>query len=88
MIIVAIRGLIINDIIDILDINLIGIVPEDEEILVSASKGEPVVLNSKSLAGEGYRNITKRLTGENIRLMDLDESAFKRKIKKIFSKKQ
>ncbi len=77
----------VDDIIDILNIDLIGIVPDDESIIISANKGEPAVLTPKSIAGQGYRNIAKRLTGENVRLMDLDESAFKRKIKKLFSKK-
>lgn len=78
----------VDDIIDILNIDLIGIVPDDQNIIISTNKGEPAVVNPKSLAGQGYRNITERLNGNNVPLMDLDSNTFIGKIKKIFSKKQ
>jgi len=78
----------VDDIIDILNIDLIGIVPDDQNIIVSTNKGEPAVVNPKSMAGQGYRNITERLNGNNVPLMDLDENTFFGKLKKIFSKKQ
>ena len=59
-----------------LNIELIGIVPDDENVIVSTNKGEPAVVNMKSLAGQGYRNITKRLSGENVPLMELDGGGF------------
>lgn len=49
----------IDDIIDILAIDLIGVVPDDEKIIVSTNKGEPAVVDNKSLAGQAYRSITK-----------------------------
>jgi len=52
-----------DDILDILGIKLIGIVPDDEGIISSSNKGEPSVLDSKSKAGEAYRNITARILG-------------------------
>ena len=76
----------IDDIIDILNIDLIGIIPDDQEIIVSTNKGEPAVVNMKSDAGQGYRNITERLTGNNVPLMDLEGGSFIDKIKKFFSK--
>ncbi|MDO4744369.1 MAG: septum site-determining protein MinD [Clostridia bacterium] len=78
----------VDDIIDILNIDLIGIVPDDQNIIISTNKGEPAVVNPKSLAGQGYRNITERLNGNNVPLMDLDGNTFLGKIKKLFSKKQ
>lgn len=77
----------VDDIIDILNIDLIGIVPDDQDIIISTNKGEPAVVNPKSLAGQGYRNITERLNGNNVPLMDLDGNTFFGKIKKLFSKK-
>lgn len=77
----------IDDIIEILSIDLIGIVPDDEEIIVSTNKGEPAVTDMKSKAGQGYRNITKRLIGENVPIMELENDGFFGKIKKLFSKK-
>ena len=66
----------VDDVLDILNIELIGIVPDDENVIVSTNKGEPAVVNMKSLAGQGYRNITKRLSGENVPLMELDGGGF------------
>jgi len=62
----------IDDIIDILAVNLLGVVPEDEMIVVSTNKGEPAVLDPRSQAGEAYRNISKRLTGEDVPIMPLE----------------
>ena len=76
----------IDDIIDILNIDLIGIIPDDQDIIVSTNKGEPAVINQKSSAGQGYRNITQRLAGNDVPLMDLENGGFFGKIKKFFSK--
>ena len=76
----------IDDIIDILNIDLIGIIPDDQDIIVSTNKGEPAVVNMKSSAGQGYRNIAQRLVGNNVPLMDLDENTFFGKLKKLFGK--
>ncbi|HEX3028353.1 MAG TPA: septum site-determining protein MinD [Clostridia bacterium] len=78
----------IDDIIDILAIDLIGVVPDDEKIIVSTNKGEPAVTDSKALAGQAYRNITKRIMGEDIPIMDLEtDEGFVFKIKKLFGLK-
>ncbi len=63
-----------EDIMDILGIGLIGVVPDDQDIIVSANRGEPIVTMEKSRAGEAYRNICRRLMGEDVPLMDLDPS--------------
>ncbi len=78
----------VDDVIDILNIELIGIIPDDENIIVSTNKGEPAVVNMKSKAGQGYRNITKRLNGENVPIMELDDDGFFSKVKRLFKKKQ
>jgi septum site-determining protein MinD len=79
----------IDDIIDILAIDLIGIVPDDESIVISTNKGEPVVMDDKALAGKAYRNIVRRITGEEVELLNLeenDESKFSKVLKLIFGK--
>lgn len=53
-------------IVDLLAIELIGIVPEDTNILSASNRGEPVVLNDHSTAGEVFRNISRRLEGEEV----------------------
>lgn len=74
----------IDDIIDILAINLVGVVPEDEMIVVTTNKGEPAVLDDKSKAGQAYRNIAKRITGEDVPLMNLDaDSGIMNRLKKL-----
>ncbi len=65
----------INDMIEILAIELLGVVPDDEFIVVSTNRGEPALLNAQSRAGEAYRNISRRLTGENVPLMKLDDES-------------
>lgn len=76
----------IDDIMDILNIDLIGIIPDDQNIIISTNKGEPAVTDMKSVAGQGYRNITQRLMGNNIPLMDLEEKSIFGKIKNFFTK--
>jgi len=79
----------IEDIIDILAIDLLGIVPDDESIVISTNKGEPVVIDEKARAGQAYRNITKRIVGEEVALLDLDanqEGKLSKILKLIFGK--
>lgn len=75
----------IDDIIEILAVDLLGIIPEDEYIIISTNRGEPAVTNPVSLAGTAYKNIVRRLMGENIPLqpLELNESFFM-KLKRMF----
>lgn len=75
----------IEDIIDILAIDLIGVVPDDENIIISTNRGEPAVAEKKSLAGQAYRNLAKRIIGEEVPLIDLaGQEGFLAKVKKLF----
>ena len=82
------RGYMMNidEILDVLNVGLIGVILDDSDIIVAANKGEPVVNNRKSLAGQGYRNIAQRLLGNSVPLMELDDSSVFGKIKKRFRK--
>lgn len=62
-----------EDIIDILAIKLLGIVPEDELILISTNRGTPAVLDESSRAGLAFRNIARRILGEQVPFMSLEE---------------
>jgi len=73
----------IEDMIEILAIDLIGIVPEDEGIVVSTNKGEPIALNDKAKAGEAYRNIARRIMGEDLPMMKLEKDNFITRFKKL-----
>lgn len=61
----------VDDVTEILAVNLIGAVPDDEQIVVSTNQGEPLV-GSNSLAGQAYANISRRITGEEVPFLDLD----------------
>lgn len=61
----------IDDVADILAVNIIGAVPDDEDIVVSTNQGEPLV-DTDSVAGQAFLNICKRITGEAVPLLDLD----------------
>lgn len=56
----------VNDIKDILAVDILGIVPDDEAIVVATNKGEPVVFDDKSLSGKAYRNIAARIDGADV----------------------
>ncbi|NLK07227.1 MAG: septum site-determining protein MinD [Firmicutes bacterium] len=72
----------IDDIIEILAIELLGIVPDDEDIIVSTNRGEPVVLDRRSQAGQAYNNIVRRLEGIDVPLMTLEEDGWLTRVKK------
>jgi septum site-determining protein MinD len=62
-----------EDVLDLLAIALIGVVPEDEGVIVGSNRGTPVALDQKSRAGQAFRNIAKRLQGETVPFLDLDK---------------
>jgi septum site-determining protein MinD len=49
-----------------LAIDLIGIVPEDDRILTASNQGQPVALDERSQAGRAFRNIGRRVGGEDV----------------------
>jgi len=62
----------IDDMLEMLAVDLLGIVPEDEHIIVSTNRGEPAVYHKESKAGLAYHNIARRLMGEEVPIMDLN----------------
>ena len=67
------EAMTVEDVEDILRIELLGIVPEDEMIITTTNKGEPASMNEQSRAGQAYRNIARRLRGEEVPFMNFDE---------------
>jgi septum site-determining protein MinD len=55
-----------------LRIDVIGIVPEDENVIVASNRGTPLAMEAKTLAGQAFRNISRRLNGEEIPFLDLE----------------
>ncbi len=62
-----------EDILTLLSVQLVGIVPEDESIIVSTNRGVPAVHDPKSVAGQAYLRVAARLDGEDVPFMDLSK---------------
>ena len=63
----------VEDILDILAVDLMGIVPDDDAIVISTNRGEPTVFDDNSRPGLAFRNIARRINGEEVPLMNLEE---------------
>ena len=74
----------IEDVNDILQLNVIGAVPDDENIVVATNKGQPLV-GDDSLAGQAYMNICHRIIGEEVPFLDLNgKGGFFKKLSALF----
>ncbi len=74
----------VEDVVEILSAELIGIIPEDTGIVSSTNKGEPIVNDEKSLAGKAFHNVAKRISGDNVPFLDLEqETSVLTKVKKL-----
>jgi len=63
--------LAVDDVTDILALPLLGLVLEDEQVIVSTNRGEPLTLSgSNSPAATAYSNIARRICGEDVPLID------------------
>lgn len=54
------------DVLELLGIPLLGIIPEDESVIVATNRGEPAVLSPRSAAGRAFEDVARRLLGENV----------------------
>ena len=76
----------VEDVVEILSADLIGIIPEDTGIITSTNKGEPIVNDENSLAGQAYRNVAHRIMGEEVPFLNLEEdNSLMGKVKKFFA---
>ncbi|WIF94424.1 septum site-determining protein MinD [Caminicella sporogenes] len=75
----------IEDMTDILAIDLLGVVPDDQSIVISTNRGEPAVSDDNSMAGRAFRNIAKRILGEEVPFLELEvQEGFMAKLAKFF----
>ncbi|MDZ4720630.1 MAG: septum site-determining protein MinD [Roseiflexaceae bacterium] len=63
----------VDDVLQILAIDLIGVVPDDEQIVTATNRGEVAVLDRASRAGRAFVDIARRIGGEEVPFMSLDE---------------
>jgi septum site-determining protein MinD len=73
-----------EDVLELLAIDLIGLVPDDENVVTSTNRGLPIVLDGKSKASQAFRNVARRLNGEQVPFLDLeDEGGFFSKLARM-----
>ncbi len=76
-----------DDVLELLAIKLLGIVPDDDNVLISTNKGQPVVLNEKSRAGQAFKNIAERLNGKEVPFLDINaKDDFMKRLSRVFGK--
>lgn len=63
-----------EDVLELLAVDLIGMVPEDDQILTGTNRGVPVVLDGKSRAGQAFRNIALRLEGRTVPYLSMEDT--------------
>jgi septum site-determining protein MinD len=65
----------VDDVLELLAIDLIGLVPDDEDVVSSTNRGNPVALDGKNKAGQAFRDIARRLAGEQVPIPNLEEQS-------------
>jgi septum site-determining protein MinD len=64
----------IADVVELLAVDLIGVVPEDQAVLIAANRGQPLAFSrNSSLAGQAFHNVVRRLLGEDVPFLTLRE---------------
>ncbi|QCI23864.1 septum site-determining protein MinD [Buchnera aphidicola (Macrosiphoniella sanborni)] len=62
-----------TDILDILQIPIIGVIPEDASVLRASNQGESIILDNNSNAGCAYVDTVNRLLGEKHQFRFIEE---------------
>ncbi len=62
-----------DDVLELLAVELIGLIPEDDNVVTSTNMGIPIALNGRSRAGQAFRNVAKRLRGEEVPFTEMSE---------------
>ncbi len=81
------RGDMMNqdDVNELLAIELIGLIPEDENVIISTNRGNPIAFDDKTVAGRAFHNLAGRVEGENVPFDEVDmKDSFLTRLKKIF----
>ena len=68
---------------DILSLPCIGQIPDDEKVIDSANRGEPVIDNANSLAGKAYANVVSRIMGEDVPFLETPNESFLQRLKNM-----
>ena len=77
----------IEDVTNILGIELIGVIPDSEKIIIASNRGEPIVLEDKNcLPGIAFDSSARRLNGEKVSFLNLNNLDGKNPVKRILGK--
>jgi septum site-determining protein MinD len=77
--------LAIDDVLELLAVDLLGVIPEDDAVLMAGNRGYPVAMETKGLAGKAFHNIARRLSGEQVPMMDITRNdGFFGRLSRIF----
>ena len=77
----------IEDVTNILGITLVGVIPDSEKIIIASNRGEPIVLEDKScLPGIAFDSTARRLNGEEVNFLNLDNLKSNNPVKRILGK--
>jgi septum site-determining protein MinD len=64
----------VSDVKNILGIPILGIIPDDEQVIIASNRGEPLVLEDNlSLPGLAFENAARRLDGQIVEFLDLEK---------------
>lgn len=75
-----------SDVVDILAVPLIGIIPDDENVVISTNQGEPLV-GTATPAGMAYQNVCQRVLGREVPFLNLEKTiSFWTRVSGIFHK--
>ena len=79
----------VEDLMEHLCVDLIGVVPEDKDVVISTNRGEPMVIsNEHSQASVAFNNVALRLTGKDVPFQPLQEDSFWARLKRNLFYKQ
>jgi septum site-determining protein MinD len=74
-----------EQILDLLAVELIGLIPEDENVVISSNRGQPIVFDNKTRAAVAFHNVARRLNGEEVPFWNMEENdGFFQRLGKIF----
>ena len=76
----------VDDVTEILAIDLLGVIPDDEHVVIATNQGDPII-GEDSMAGRALANICRRITGEEIPITDFNHAeGFLSKVSHLFRK--
>ncbi len=73
----------IEDLVEHLCVELLGVVPDDSGVVISTNRGEPIILNNHSAAAQAFNNIVERLLGKEVEFMTLEESFWSKRTRNL-----